>query len=59
MRRGKICKYASHTTVKSVKKEGAKLRAFLWKNFPYFAALAALNASMSIGVTLNRSPQMP
>ena len=26
---------------------------------PYFAALAALMASMSMGVTLNRSPQMP
>ena len=25
----------------------------------YFAALAALMASMSRGVTLNRSPQMP
>ena len=27
--------------------------------FNYFAALAALMASISSGVTLNRSPQMP
>ena len=27
--------------------------------FLYFAALAARMASVSIGVTLNRSPQMP
>ena len=46
-------------TAKSAKKERREARAFLWEIFPYFAALAALNASMSIGVTLNRSPQMP
>ena len=44
---------------KNRKKERREARAFLWEIFPYFAALAALMASISMGVTLNRSPQMP
>ena len=45
-----------------LKKRGLPFQAVLFSSFVkyfYFAALAALIASISSGVTLNRSPQMP
>ena len=44
-------------TQKRVPSEG--WHSFIALGSPYFAALAALIASISMGVTLNRSPQMP
>ena len=43
----------------SISLPGLIFKAFMGALLPYFAALAARMASMSMGVTLNRSPQMP
>ena len=51
-----------YLAAKSSQKEGCPNRIALFSNTVkvfYFAALAALIASISSGVTLNRSPQMP
>ena len=45
--------------VTDMKKVPARMGRDLFHMASYFAALAARMASVSIGVTLNRSPQMP